>query len=205
MPGKEVTDISFSSKPHAGEYRAADHRIIVSIGNPQEMLSTFIHEMGHAVYQVMFSIRGYRPVPERNAPSIYKTSDTGFISLANLAAHEGSHEIVDDSNYIENCSSDLGFGHPYSNNHELFASGFTAYYFHADKFLKAINNEKLPKTWRKFGKAMWAFQRDRVWKGQRQTVFTSDGKDPFSPKILPFPIFNFIGILPLNFIGQSDD
>jgi len=206
IPGDEVTEVEFTVDGES-KYSCLSGDIRLNVESEGDAASIFAHEMGHAVYVRKLIMTKDRDTFLQRMSRIEKgPDDEEYNRLASMAHNNDSYEIVDDSNYSRGVSSDA-VGHPKDNRSELFASSFAAYYLHPAAFSRAISNPELPEDWREFGKAMWAFQRDKVWKGHRRTVFTADGRDPFAGatsadfvmnELRSFPFNLFVG-LPLSF------
>lgn len=171
MPGREVKMVLMLSKS-MNTYGHYGHFIEVQVDI--DLLSHIVHEMGHSVFDT--KLKRWQDI-RADSPALY-TDDYAFSKVSTLSYENESWEIVDDSNYLIDPESDAQ-GHPYDNDTELFASGFTAFYRYPNQFLEAIHNEELPDSWRNFGKVMWVYMRDKVWNGQPKKVFALKGKDPF--------------------------
>ncbi len=150
-----------------------DHRIKYSLPYG---LDSVVHEMGHAIYDALLS--------EKSDEFSFKVKDELWKDLYFLSLGFGNYEIVKDSNYIDkiNCGGvDLTerAGHPWENPSELFASSLMVYRMHADRFIAKIIDPAVSRETREFGKLIFLYMRDRIFKGK---VFSND--DPFKRETL---------------------
>lgn len=146
----------------------ADHKIIY---NRFYGLDSVVHEMGHAIYDVLLN--------EKSDDFSFKVKDELWMNLYSLSLGFGNYEIVKDSNYIGKiiCGEvDLTArtGHPWEHPSELFASSLMIYRMHADQFIAKINDPSVSRETREFGKLIFLYMRDRVFKGK---IFSA--VDPF--------------------------
>lgn len=92
--------------------------------------STLIHEYGHLLYEKEFKFNG-----KNNFSSKWKELYEGIVdqSYAEIIWNK-----IQDAN-LEIAPGGMG-GHPWDNDHEMFASFFNAYFYHHDQLLENINS-----------------------------------------------------------------
>lgn len=159
-------NVSFLTRKRESEYDWHDHIVSLShastrgsyLPHIQETKSDLAHEMGHVIYRKGF----------------WKDRDWEKVYWRSLVHR--NYEILHDANYLRDAAND-SVGHPWDDPDEAFASAVRAYFLNADQFASYILNEKTPPAMKMFGRLVWTFLRDRVFRG---LVFTSDDRDPFS-------------------------
>lgn len=150
-----------------GKYYPIEHKIGISLS--PYFLQTTAHEMGHAIFRVLLG--GKVELCEDKIP----IKDKLWQRIWCLQFGSRNTEIIRDSNYVESANT----GHPNENPTELFASSLMVYRMYPDKFIDNILTPNARKEIRKFGKLIFLYLRDKIFKGK---VFSKS--DPFKKEKL---------------------
>lgn len=157
-----------------GAYYSSTHELLITLCPTYLEVAT--HEMGHAVFEVFFAGKTDSSHTGNIAMRSNYWQKLYFLSLAHK-----NYKMTTDSYYINKRKGKTinWQGHPNSNAGEFFASFFMVYRLFPNEFLEEIQKPSLnPKT-KEFGKLIYIFMRDRVFKGK---YFSKS--DPFAGSIL---------------------
>ena len=153
IPSRKIREVEITAKGDT-LYNGYVHTLQIKLD--ESFLEYTAHEMGHAIYAILFD----------------ESKDEVWQKIYYLSLGYETCELVDDSNYID---KDDNYGHPHDNASELFASSLMVYRLHADKLLEKIKDPNADKEAQKRGKLIFAYMRDKVFKGK---VFSKNDPVP---------------------------
>ncbi len=152
--------------PFPGAYIEKTHELVV--GFYPNYIETLFHEAGHAVFRVLLGGKA------ATVESGFSTKDEQWQKIYYLTFAYNNAELVTDSTYIESKKGESAAGHPRDSASELFASSFMIYKLYPNEFLKKILASNVKKETRRFGKLIYIYLRDRIFKGRFYSA-----SDPF--------------------------